>query len=328
MFNPLLEADKFDDKVLASPRGTVNRRVDDHSDMKLHGFDFTALNPSTDDHAAHSSDPLDIDALLSGTTNTMRPADPASDGRQGGTTNLASPRTGGRPNGNTAKNQKRKRQQGYSKVGDVCCDEVSQHHFVCFPCAVDGMYRAMSDDGFTPCSVFAQMLLLAYPCFLPGYWLCCCTQSFVIRHKFNVIVDIKEERLETICSAVFCPWVISAQIHREIELRGQPVYSACCGSDNRIFSSDLHAPAIPDMDQTAPSLPGYTPDGRKVPFLMSSTGAKGSESSFVLLPVVTECCGRKVVYNSWRHFCLLGCHLATDMLFGLLEFLFTCCGGA
>lgn len=276
--------------------------------------------------AGAAADPFDIDALLANTSSTMRPvskqpvpgaASPRHPGGQG------QPRRNLPPG---SPQRRRTKGQQYTRAGDLCWDEVTTHHCLCFPCALDGVYEAMNDPGFTSCSVFCQSALLGLlPGLWPLYWLCCCVQSYAIRQKFSSIIEAKEEKLEIIVSAMVCPCVITAGVHREIELRGQPVWTAAlCSDKKRVYSSDLIAPSMPDMKS----------DGRKLPYLVKDAPfgggtmdrSSGDRAPVLQLPVVDDFCGHQVRYNSWRH-CLLLCFgLSTDCFLGCCEVGAMCCG--
>lgn len=217
----------------------------------------------------------------------------------------------------------------YSNVGDVCCDGVTAHHILCFPCAVDDVYRSMNDQGFCPgCSVCLQMSLFALA--PPLYYVCCCAQAYAVRGKFNVIIGERESSEGHGCGALWYPYVLTAQIHREIELRGQQVVngSPCSGGDDsRVYKGDVYAPSMPDM----------MTDGRRPPYLSRQVpfggGALSADESLslakneansplsVVLPVVTEnaCCGKKVMYNSWRHWLYLCAGLPADLFCGVFS---------
>jgi hypothetical protein len=229
----------------------------------------------------------------------------------------------------------------------VCCDSVTWHHFVCFPCALDNLYRSMNDPGFCPsCSVCAQMAVFALV--PPVYYCCCCVpQAYAVRGKFNVIIEDIERNEGHGCSSLWYPYVVTAQIHREIELRGHLVLNrgCCSGSDGggaasaeeerrRIYRGEVFAPSMPDM----------MTDGRRLPYLTkqapfaggtlthdeSLTTTRDAFVSSVALPIAAEheCCGKLVVYNSWRHWIVLCLGLPGDVLCGVLAVCNMFTGGA
>lgn len=101
---------------------------------------------------------------------------------------------------------------------------MDQDHFLRFPCAVDAMYAAMDDPGFTPLTVQQQMLLCAFvPCLWPVYGLCCTMQALVLRDKIDALVLHDFSPFDCVYACV-CPWCLTAQMHRELEVRGNRVH--------------------------------------------------------------------------------------------------------
>lgn len=216
----------------------------------------------------------------------------------------------------------------YSTESDVCCDEVTRHHLCCFPCAMDTLYHSINDPGFCPsCSVCMQMgLFVVVP---PAYYLCCCAQAYAVRGKFNVIINDVERNEGHGCSSLFYPCVVTAQVHREIEIRGKHVInSGCCGGsgEERVYRGEVYAPSMPDM----------IGDGRRLPYLSTQPpfagGAISHDESLsmarnalvsnasIVLPIASdhECCGKPVVYNTWRHWVVLCLGLPGDLCCGVL----------
>lgn len=151
-------------------------------------------------------------------------------------------------------------------------------HLFCFPCAVDGVYKAANDPGFIPLSVTCQAAIIS--CLPPLWPLFTCWHAYVLREKFGLYLDIPGNYWVMYC--VVCnPCGVTASVHREVELQGVEVWidDTPCTQLQRPYAHQ--GPAIASMV--------HLPLGRE--------------------PPKVSCLCFKVSLNSCGHFCslVIGC---------------------
>lgn len=202
-----------------------------------------------------------------------------------------------------------------SRSTGICFDTATVAHLCFFPCMVDGIYKSMNDDGFTCFPVTLQMFLCA-PLYCP---VCCCFQSYMVRRKFHIITDIEETQCATCCRAACFPCCITAEIHREMEVRHRPVL--CCLCDARFYEApaEVVSAATLQAQRRGGRLAAPRAPKMKVPFLTSADNG----ASLVVSPELTFCfcctVERPVMYNSGYHCLDLGCGLIQTIFTGTCE---------